>query len=148
MQHATTTSRPPGRCGPGEVSLIEVGRQAGSIVEGRFGAPPGDQLGPPSTVSETQRQRQRATKWAPPHARHVAVERRCRCVSTAAHLGTLDGNGTRCDMPMPDRWLAIAIAILLLRLASMSMALAITQPPWLHWKLLKNVCAAVRCANL
>lgn len=54
MQHATTTSRPPGRCGPGEVSLIEVGRQPGSIVEGRFGAPPGDQLGPPSTVSETQ----------------------------------------------------------------------------------------------
>lgn len=31
---------------------------------------------------------------------------------------------------------------------ALSMALAITQPPWLHWKLLKNVCAAVRCANL
>lgn len=118
MQHATSSRniRPPGRCGPGEVRLIEVGSQAaGSIVEGRFGAPPGDQLGPPSTVSATETQRQRdrdwATKWAPPHARHVAVHHRCRCVSTAAHLGTLDGNGTRCDMP--DHWLAKAIAIVI-----------------------------------
>lgn len=61
MQHATSSSsniRPTGRCGPGEVRLNEVGSQAGSTVEGRFGAPPGDQLGPPSTVSATETQRQ------------------------------------------------------------------------------------------
>lgn len=78
MQHATSSSniRPPGRGGPGEVRLIEVGSQAaGSIAEGRFGAPPGDQLGPPSTVSATETQRQ---KPRPGHKMGSAACEACR----------------------------------------------------------------------
>lgn len=117
MQHATSSSniRPPGRCGPGEVRLIEVGSQAAQwrVDLGRHQATNLGHLQRCQRQRHRDRNRDRATKWAPPHARHVAVHRRCRCrcVSTAAHLGTLDGNGARCDMP--DHWLAKANAIVI-----------------------------------